>query len=53
MKMSKVPRFSDFSILATDIAFAVVPAGDGSLLGAVFLAAGLAGPTRVRFHFWK
>ena len=48
--MSKVPWFSDFGVLAANIAFPVVPAGDGPLLGAVFLAARETSPTGVRLH---
>jgi hypothetical protein len=51
--MSKVPRFSDFGVLFADITFPVVPARDGPLLGAVLLAARLASPSWVRFHFWE
>jgi hypothetical protein len=37
--MPKVPWFCDFGIGFANVAFAVVPARDGPLLGAVFLAA--------------
>ena len=37
--MPKVPWFSDFGVCFADIALPEVPAGDGSLLGAVFFAA--------------
>jgi hypothetical protein len=48
--MSKVPWFCDFGVCFADIALPEVPAGDGPLPGAVFLAARQACPFRVGLH---
>lgn len=48
--MPKVPWFSDFSVCFADIALSEVPAGDGPLLGAVFLAARQACPFGIGLH---